>query len=409
MKVVFNPLTGEFNLTAESSGASVSYPITPDKGGTGIANAAGSTLTLGAATTITGGGTVALGGFTLTVPATGTAALLATANVFTTTQMVDMGADAIELRLQSHSSKTTDRLTMENSAGTVVTKFDSVGRLNFIAGTAVPGNGNFIYYKTTGTTGLRIRSNFSIILEPYNVTDLWDFRSTGLSLNSPSGEALINLKGTNNSTDYSTLKAEQASLQGGGTNYALYVVHSAPGGADARSIYIKNTATSTSVYGLYIDNIAAGGTTNRYSIYSNAGLVSLLGSDTKASAAGATWKGIELRAATATITGSTNITTATGFNYFDIASPTLSAASALTVTNAATLYIANSPLGGGAGPATITNPYSIWIDAGISRFDGDGTHVFELPADATGNLTVATGRIPVKIGGATKYLRYYDD
>ena len=34
----------------------------------------------------TGGGTVATGGFTLTVPATGTAALLATANVFTAAQ-----------------------------------------------------------------------------------------------------------------------------------------------------------------------------------------------------------------------------------------------------------------------------------------------------------------------------------
>lgn len=38
--------------------------------------------------TITGGGTLATGGYTLTVPATGTAALLATANVFTTTQRI---------------------------------------------------------------------------------------------------------------------------------------------------------------------------------------------------------------------------------------------------------------------------------------------------------------------------------
>jgi len=40
-------------------------------------------LTAGATAVITGGGTIALGGFTLTVPATGTAALLATANTFT--------------------------------------------------------------------------------------------------------------------------------------------------------------------------------------------------------------------------------------------------------------------------------------------------------------------------------------
>jgi hypothetical protein len=56
-------------------GAAVVYPITPDLGGTGIANLAASTLTLGAATTITGGGTLALGGFTGGVPATGTFAM----------------------------------------------------------------------------------------------------------------------------------------------------------------------------------------------------------------------------------------------------------------------------------------------------------------------------------------------
>lgn len=47
-------------------------------------------LTVGADTTLSGGGTISLGGFTLTVPATGTAALLATANVFTAAQGVTL-------------------------------------------------------------------------------------------------------------------------------------------------------------------------------------------------------------------------------------------------------------------------------------------------------------------------------
>lgn len=79
-----------------------------------------------------------------------------------------------------------------------------------------------------------------------------------------------------------------------------------------------------------------------------------------------------------------------------------------TVTNASSLYIAGAPAS--AGNITFTNgPYAIFVDAGLSRFDGNGTHVFELPADATGNTTAATGRIPVLIGGALKYLRYYND
>ncbi len=51
------------------------------RGGTGVSNAG--TFTNASNTTITGGGTIALGGFTLTVPATDTAALLAANNPFT--------------------------------------------------------------------------------------------------------------------------------------------------------------------------------------------------------------------------------------------------------------------------------------------------------------------------------------
>lgn len=61
--------------------------LAPANGGTGVNNAG--TLTNATNTTITGGGTLALGGFTLTVPATGTAALLGTANVFTAAQTVN--------------------------------------------------------------------------------------------------------------------------------------------------------------------------------------------------------------------------------------------------------------------------------------------------------------------------------
>lgn len=78
-------------------------------------------------------------------------------------------------------------------------------------------------------------------------------------------------------------------------------------------------------------------------------------------------------------------------------------AGSATITNAAGLRIADAPTTG-------TNTYALWIDAGRSRFDGDGTDVFELPADATdptGGGGAAAGRIPVKIGGVTKYIPYY--
>jgi hypothetical protein len=76
-----------------------------------------------------------------------------------------------------------------------------------------------------------------------------------------------------------------------------------------------------------------------------------------------------------------------------------------TVTDTATIYVAN------ALAATVTGKnYSIWVDSGLNRFDGDGTHVFELPTNAvdpTGGGGAAVGRIPCSIGGVTRYIPYY--
>jgi hypothetical protein len=88
--------------------------------------------------------------------------------------------------------------------------------------------------------------------------------------------------------------------------------------------------------------------------------------------------------------------------------PTIAFVGASTVTRAATVYIDNAPQAG--TNATLTNSYALWVDAGIVRCDGNGTYVFELPADATDPTTgggAATGRIPCFIGGALRYIPYY--
>ena len=70
------PAWGKVTLSSHVSGV-----LPAVNGGTGVANTG--TITNASNTTITGGGTLALGGFTLTVPATGTAGLLAVANTWT--------------------------------------------------------------------------------------------------------------------------------------------------------------------------------------------------------------------------------------------------------------------------------------------------------------------------------------
>lgn len=64
---------GQIDLTKNGAGESITGILPTANGGTGVNNAG--TITNATATTITGGGTLALAGYTLTVPATGTAQL----------------------------------------------------------------------------------------------------------------------------------------------------------------------------------------------------------------------------------------------------------------------------------------------------------------------------------------------
>lgn len=88
-------------------------------GGTGVNNGS-NTLTLGGVTSITGGGALVLGGFTLTVPATGSAALLATANVFSAAQAITVENSA------TNATATLATFTHKNDGtGTVAANFGS--------------------------------------------------------------------------------------------------------------------------------------------------------------------------------------------------------------------------------------------------------------------------------------------
>lgn len=62
--------------------------------------------TAGNGAQITGGGAIALGGYTLTVPATGTAALLATAQTFTAAQAFGTGASGGQVAIKAASAST---------------------------------------------------------------------------------------------------------------------------------------------------------------------------------------------------------------------------------------------------------------------------------------------------------------
>jgi hypothetical protein len=127
-------------------------------------------------------------------------------------------------------------------------------------------------------------------------------------------------------------------------------------------------------------------------------------SKTVASAAGAVWDGLSVAASTLTLSGSTAVTTATGVNAVSIAGPSISAGSALTVSQAATFAVLGAPTGGGAGPATITKSYGIWGQANNRFFEMECDLNSRVSANfntTSGSLAAITGLSATLTAGAS--------
>jgi hypothetical protein len=84
------------------------------------------------------------------------------------------------------------------------------------------------------------------------------------------------------------------------------------------------------------------------------------------SASGATLDAVKILGA-ATVTGTTHITTATGFNAVRFVSPTFTSNANIDVS--ATVAIDNAPIIN-SGTGTITTPLAFWVQNGVTRLDG---------------------------------------
>jgi hypothetical protein len=171
-------------------------------------------------------------------------------------------------------------------------------------------------------------------------------------------------------------------------------------------------ATVTSAANLYVENApSAGGSitlTNAYALWVDDGATRLDGTlsvdgatdldtvafdstATVASAGGADWNGFAV-GGTCTVTGTTGTDKLSGANY---AQPTITSADGgVTITDAATVRIADAPLA--AGTATLTNTYALWVDGGKTRLDGilsvDGaTDLDTVDVDTSATVASAAG------------------
>lgn len=98
-----------------------------------------------------------------------------------------------------------------------------------------------------------------------------------------------------------------------------------------------------------------------------AGTFSIGGTHTIASGASAVWDDV-LFDQDVSLSGTTNVTTATGFNMVAFNGPTITDAGTITsIALASTVYIGGAPTGSGI---TLTSAYALWVDAGNTRLDG---------------------------------------
>ncbi|HZE50667.1 MAG TPA: hypothetical protein VE074_13950, partial [Jatrophihabitantaceae bacterium] len=113
------------------------------------------------------------------------------------------------------------------------------------------------------------------------------------------------------------------------------------------------------------------------------------GNVTTASAAAATLDYVVVNAATVTVTGATNITTAAGFNYVSLEAPaiatTVNIGAGGTTPASATLTIKAAPSISGGGAFVGGGPVALWVQTGATNLGGTLTVV--------GNLNLTTGLV----------------
>ncbi len=271
------------------------------------------------------------------------------------------------------------------SGGTIATAYNFQSVAPIISGGAVITNlyGFFSNPLIAGT------SNYGIFLNANGVaTQTATALNYGLAMNIPVGGG--NTSGNNYNYGIQIQGAGGIAGNGGTVNNrAFYVQVPNP---------IQGAGATASNYGLLLTgNGGSGGTTFNYAIYCDStaqsvfagsfslGTVSSPGTTILNLVGSPVSGGAQLLSATpGTHTAVTSevidyaftahtMTITGGYTtqrFVNFAAPTISAATPLTVTNAATVTIGGSPVLTGAGPAAVTNNYALWVQGGTTELDG---------------------------------------
>lgn len=129
--------------------------------------------------TFSGSGTLATGGFTLTVPATGTAALLATTNAFTANQTISVTSSSATALTVTNSGAAADSVGVRGSAptglgvqGLTNSGIPLYGFIQAATSTTTAGTGLKMLARASGTPGNGFGLGFLIQLETSTTNDI---------------------------------------------------------------------------------------------------------------------------------------------------------------------------------------------------------------------------------------------
>lgn len=235
---------------------------------------------------------------------------------------------------------------------------------------------------------------------------------------SAAADPTIRVSEASSTTSYTAI-IDSAATQGrilkqsaSGNAFLDFDANPADGSGVAQVRYFRNSTTSGNVAfqvfkgdGTATGNCQIGGNTDTY-LNQTSGLVGIGRSSPGAqlhiasvsnALSRASWTvsgiGVRIDAATYTNTSSSAGTVASQVAHA-IATPTFASTNTITVTSGATVYIAAAPANG--TNTTITNPYSLWVDAGVCRFDGN----LDFSASDTTNFVLGT-TTGTKIGTST--------
>lgn len=122
------------------------------------------------------------------------------------------------------------------------------------------------------------------------------------------------------------------------------------------------------------------------------------GNTTLATTSDLKYQAVSIPTHTLTLTGTTQVTSAS-IAGIGIEQITITDSSAVTVNNAASLYIVNAPVA--AGSVTLTDSYAVWIDAGSSRFDGRVLEAQGADVASANDMTLGNDGNTFEITGTT--------